>query len=54
MKLLLMQKDLINLRLSPDEALKILEFEVSENKIDRDLYIIFKENLHAIVPGYSK
>lgn len=40
--------------LSPDEALKILEFEVAENKIDRDLYIIFKENLHAIVPGYSK
>ena len=40
--------------LSPEEALKILELEVSEKKIDPDLYTIFKENLHAIVPGYSK
>ena len=40
--------------LSPEEALKILELEVSENKIDRDLFNIFKENLNAIVPGYSK
>tara|TARA_B100000674_G_C37951382_1_gene967448 strand:+ start:25 stop:1188 length:1164 start_codon:yes stop_codon:yes gene_type:complete len=40
--------------LSPEEALKILELEVSEKKIDPDLYTIFKENLNAIVPGYSK
>ncbi len=40
--------------LSPQEALRILELEVSEQKIDPDLYTIFKENLHAIVPGYSE
>ena len=40
--------------LSPEQALKILELEVSEKKIDTDLYNIFKENLNAIVPGYSK
>lgn len=40
--------------LSPDEALKIIELEVSEHKIDPELYKIFKENLHAIVPRHFK
>jgi len=35
---------------SPQEALRILEYEVKENKIDPDLYEIFKENLNEIVP----
>lgn len=40
--------------LSPEEALKIIELEVAEQKIDPDLYKIFKENLHAIVPRHFK
>lgn len=40
--------------LSPEQALKIIELEVAEHKIDPDLYKIFKENLHAIVPRHFK